>query len=78
MQSNRFKTAKYCDKREVLTYDLLSDALLAAAAINRCVWAQVSDRLYILYKVYPGGRMVQYNVKVPWTKGRPTIVTAKE
>ena len=60
-----------CDKRDVRTVAQLSDALPMASAINRCIWVQVEERNFKLYKVYPTGRVIDYTIKVPWTKGRP-------
>ena len=66
-----------CDKREVMVFSDLGDAVPASFRINRCIWAQVAGRDHILYKVYPGGRIVQHSIKVPWKKGRPETGAVK-
>ena len=41
--------------------------------LNRCLWYQVTNRTAKLYKVYPGGRVIEYDIHVPWTKGFPVL-----
>jgi hypothetical protein len=60
-----------CDKRNVRVVASLNDAKGHSENLGRVVWAQVDDRPEWLYKVYPGGRVIQYPVAKTWTKGRP-------
>ncbi len=62
-----------CDKRNVRTVASLDDAKEHASALGRIIWAQVDGRPELLYKVYPGGRIIQYPVSKTWTKGRPEV-----
>ena len=65
-----------CDKREAMTFPILSDALRRAAEIGRCLWAQVEERDSMLYRVFPEGRVVQYTLARPWKSGRPEVKLA--
>lgn len=66
-----------CDKRNVRTVLSLDDAKGYSESLGRIVWAQVEGRPELLYKVYPGGRVIQYPVSKTWTKGRPVMEIAK-
>lgn len=62
-----------CNKREVRLVFSLVNANDHSETLGRIVWAQVSERPEWLYKVYPGGRVVQYPVSKTWTKGHPQV-----
>jgi len=62
-----------CDKREVRQVSSLTDAKSYVDSLGRIVWAQINERPEWLYKIYPGGRVVQYPVSKTWTKGRPEV-----
>jgi predicted proteasome-type protease len=64
-----------CDKRDVRQVSSLTEAKDCSGSLARIVWAQVDGRPEWLYKVYPGGRVVQYPVSKAWTKGRPEVGT---
>jgi predicted proteasome-type protease len=63
-----------CDKREVRSVPSLADAKDYTTSLGRIVWAQVEGRPEFLYKVYPGGRIIQYPVAKTWTRGRPEVL----